>query len=266
MRRLKASKRPLPPGSASAGAGHALLKHIVELRRRLLIAVGTVLVLFLALLPFADRLFEWLAKPLLERLPPASHLVAIHVAAPFLTPLKFAFIVAFFAGVPVLLYQLWAFVAPALYRHERRMIVPLLATSVALFYCGMAFAYFAVFPVMFRFFVHVVPRNVTIMADISSYLGFVTKVFFAFGVAFEIPVAVVLLSWTGAVSTEWLRRQRGYVLIGCFAVGAFFAPPDVFSQFLLAVPMYLLYECGLLLARYLKQPARLREASDGERT
>lgn len=237
----------------------------MELRRRLLIGVGTVLALFLALLPFSDKLFEWLAEPLIKRLPPASHLVAIHVASPFLTPLKFTFIVAFFAGVPVLLYQLWGFVAPALYRRERRMMVPLMAASVTLFYCGMAFAYFAVFPVMFRFFVHVVPRNVTIMADISSYLGFVTKVFLAFGMAFEIPVAVVVLSWSGVVSLDSLKRQRGYVLIGCFAIGAFFAPPDVFSQFLLAVPMYLLYECGLLLGRYFGQPARLREAAGEDR-
>lgn len=263
---LNACRRLLRPDSPSDPAGHTLLKHIVELRRRLIISVATVLVFFLALLPFADRLFEWLARPLLMRLPPASHLVAIHVASPFLTPLKFAFIVAFFISVPILLYELWSFVAPALYRHERRLLVPLMVTSVALFYAGMAFAYFAVFPVMFRFFVRVVPQHVVIMADISSYLGFVSKVFLAFGMAFEIPIAVLLLTWTGVVSIDWLKRQRGYVLIGCFAIGAFFAPPDVFSQFLLAVPMYLLYEGGLLLGRYVGQSGRLRAASGDDRS
>lgn len=263
MKRIKPIKSKSDPEPGRERAAHPLLGHLIELRRRLLIAAAVLIGVFLLLLPFADRLFEWLAAPLLARLPHGSHMIAIHVASPFLTPMKFAFIVAFFVSVPVLLYQLWGFVAPALYRHERKMTLPLLATSVALFYLGAAFAYFAVFPVMFRFFVHVTPPGVTIMADISSYLGFVTKVLLAFGSAFEIPVAVVLLTWTGAVSIRSLKRKRPYVLIGCFAVGAFFAPPDVFSQFLLAVPMYVLYEFGIFMSRYVARGGRLREAQEG---
>lgn len=256
------SRTPEAQAGADAAALAPLLRHLIEFRRRLLVAAGTVIGAFLVLLPFADRLFSWLAAPLLARLPAGGRMVAIHIASPFLTPLKFAFIVAFFISVPMLLYQLWGFVAPALYRNERRATLPLLGLSVLLFYAGAAFAYFAVFPVMFRFFVRVVPANVQIMADISSYLGFVTKVLLAFGFAFEIPVAVALLVRTGAVSPRWFKRQRPYVLIGCFAVGAFFAPPDVFSQFLLAVPMYLLYEFGILLSTRLLPRRRLREASE----
>lgn len=250
-------------GKAAAGGEFpALVAHLIELRRRLLICLATVAGVFLVLLPFAKRLFVALASPLLARLPADSHMVAIHVASPFLTPLKLALILAFFISVPMLLYQLWSFIAPALYRHERRIILLLLVGSTALFYLGMTFAYFAVFPVMFGFFVRSTPPDVTIMADISSYLGFVTKVLTAFGMAFEIPIAVSLLTWTGVVTPARLKRQRPYVLIGCFAVGAFFAPPDVFSQFLLAVPMYLLFELGIVLSGYLARTARMREVPE----
>lgn len=248
---------------AIGGEFPALFHHLVELRRRLLISLATVAGIFVALVPFDDRLFKVLASPLLARLPPHSHMIAIHIASPFLTPLKFALIVAFFVSVPMLLYQLWAFVAPGLYRHERRIVLLLLVGSTALFYLGVTFAYFAVFPVMFAFFVRTTPSGITIMADISSYLGFVTKVLTAFGIAFEIPIAVSLLAWTGVVTVARLKRMRPYALIGCFAVGAFFAPPGIFPQFLLAVPMYLLYELGIFLSGYLRRSSAIREVPEG---
>lgn len=251
-----------PVAEPASGEYSALLQHLIELRRRLLISFATVGCAFLVLIPFDDRLFAALSAPLLARLPPGAHMIAIHVASPFLTPLKLALIVAFFASVPMLLHQLWGFIAPALYERERKPTLLLLVASTALFYLGMFFAYVAVFPVMFRFFVHAVPNGVTLMADISSYLGFVTKVLIAFGVAFEIPIVVALLTWTGVATPRWFKRQRPYVLIGCFAVGALFAPPDAFSQILLAVPMYLLYEIGILLSGYLIRSGRFREASE----
>lgn len=261
---IRRNKRT-PETEAVSSEYAGLLKHLVELRRRLLISVATVTGVFLVLVPFDGRLFAALSAPLLARLPPGSQMVAIHVASPFLTPLKFALVVAFFVSVPMLLYQTWGFVAPALYRRERKATLLLLVASTGLFYLGMFFAYFAVFPLMFRFFVHAVPANVKIMADISSYLGFVTRVLTAFGIAFEIPVAVALLTWTGVANARWFKRQRPYVLIGCFAVGAFFAPPDVFSQFLLAVPMYVLYELGIVLSAYLSRSSRLSEAPSESR-
>jgi sec-independent protein translocase protein TatC len=226
-----------------------LMSHLVELRNRLLRAVAAVLVVFLALVAFAPRIFTIVAQPLLNQLPPGSTMIATQVAAPFVTPIKTTFFVALFIAMPVVIYQSWAFVAPGLYRREKRFAVPLLVSSVILFYVGVAFAYFLVFPTVFRFLTGTTPAGVTMMTDISSYLDFALLTCFAFGAAFEVPVATVLLIGTGLISAEALARQRPYVFLGAFVVGAVVTPPDVISQTMLAVPMYLLFEGGLFMAR-----------------
>jgi sec-independent protein translocase protein TatC len=230
-------------------ASGTLLSHLLELRRRLLYVIIAVGVVFAALAPFANRLFTWLAVPLLSRMPAGSKMIATQVASPFVAPFKLALVVAIFITIPFLLYQIWAFVAPGLYRSERRMILPLLTASTGLFYTGMVFAYFVVFPMMFGFFSHAAPEGVTVMTDINHYLSFVLALFFAFGFAFEIPVATVLLVWIGLVSIDSLKKHRPYVLIGVFIVAMFLTPPDVFSQSMLAVPMYALYELGIIFAK-----------------
>lgn len=232
----------------SLGSG-TLLSHLLELRRRLLIAIVAVGVVFACLAPFANQLFTWVAVPLLSRMPAGSHMIATQVASPFLAPFKLALIVAIFIGIPIILYQVWAFVAPGLYRSEKRMILPLLLASTILFYTGMVFAYFVVFPMMFGFFTQTAPEGVAVMTDINAYLDFVLALFFAFGFAFEIPVATVLLVWVGIANIDWLKKQRPYVLIGVFVVGMLLTPPDVISQTLLAVPMYALYELGIVFAK-----------------
>lgn len=237
-----------------------LLAHLAELRNALLKAIVAVLLVFLALMPFANRLYSLLAKPLLKHLPANASMIATDVAAPFFAPFKLTFVVALFIAIPYVLYQIWGFIAPGLYRHEKRFAVPLLVSSVMLFYTGCAFAYFVVFPVAFAFFTSTAPEGVTVMTDITNYLDFVLSMFLAFGLAFEIPVATVLLAWTGIVETESLRQGRPYVVVGCFAIGAVFTPPDVLSQLMLAVPMWLLFEAGLICAR-LGQPKKEDESS-----
>ncbi|MBM5810839.1 MAG: twin-arginine translocase subunit TatC [Gammaproteobacteria bacterium] len=229
----------------------SLLSHLLELRDRLLRALLATFVIAVPCLLFANRLFTWLAAPLLERLPEGSKLIATSVVAPFMTPFKLALLAAIFLAMPVILYQVWAFVAPGLYRHERRFALPLFVSSVLLFYAGAAFAYYVVFPLIFAFFVSTTPAGVQMMTDITQYLDFVVLLFFAFGLAFEIPVATVLLVRTGLVSREALGRHRGYVLLGIFIVAAFLTPPDAVSQTMMALPMYVLYEIGLLLSRVL---------------
>jgi sec-independent protein translocase protein TatC len=226
----------------------------------LLIAAGTVIAIFICLVPFANGLFHYLATPLLARLPNGSSMIATEVTSPFLTPFKFALIVAVFLAVPVILYQAWAFIAPGLYRHERRMVMPLLGSSTVLFYGGCAFAYYVVFPMMFAFFTAAAPKGVAVMTDIRSYLDFVLAIFLAFGAAFEIPVATVLIVWTGFLTPDKLAKYRPYVLIGVFVVGMLISPPDVVSQSLLAIPMYGLYELGILLSRIMVPGAKQREA------
>lgn len=226
-----------------------LLSHLAELRSCLLRAVAAVLVLFICLLPVSNPLYSTLAKPLLSHLPENASMIATDVAAPFFAPFKLTFFVALFAAFPYVLYQLWRFIAPGLYQREKRFAIPLLASSVLLFYLGCAFAYFIVFPVAFAFFTSTAPEGVTVMTDISNYLDFVLSMFLAFGLAFEIPVAVVLLAWTGIVDPASLKRSRPYVIVGCFGVGAVFTPPDILSQFMLAVPMWILFEIGVLCAR-----------------
>lgn len=224
--------------------------HLLELRNRLLRCVVVVVVLFFAVFPFADQLYTWLSGPLRAVLPEGASMIAIKPIAPFMIPLKLAFMTAVAVSVPYLLYQVWAFVAPGLYRHERRLVWPLMVSSSLLFYLGAAFAYFAVFPVVFRFLTASAPSGVLPMTDIGEYLDFVMTMFFAFGAAFEVPVAIVLLAYTGAVTADGLRQARPYVIVAAFVLGAIFTPPDVISQFMLAVPMWLLYEIGILLANW----------------
>ena len=232
-------------------AESTLLTHLLELRNRLLRALVATLVIALPCLYFANDIFTWLSAPLRNQLPEGARLIATSVVAPFMTPFKLALLAAVFLAMPVILYQVWAFVAPGLYRHERRFALPLFVSSVILFYAGAAFAYFVVFPVIFQFFVMTTPTGVEMMTDITLYMDFAVLLFFAFGLAFEIPVATVLLVRTGLVSREKLSKNRGYVLLGIFILAAFLTPPDPVSQTLMALPMYALYEVGVLMSRVL---------------
>jgi sec-independent protein translocase protein TatC len=229
----------------------SFLEHLVELRSRLLKASLAVLLILIALLPFARKLYALVSAPLTAVLPEGSSMIAIDVASPFLTPFKLALWLSLILAIPIVLYQLWAFVAPALYRQEKRLARPLLYSSVVLFYAGCAFAYFAVFPLVFGFFTRVAPEGVTVMTDISKYLDFVMTLFLAFGVTFEVPIATIILVATGVTSIDQLARARGYIVVGAFALGMLLTPPDVISQTLLALPMWLLFEVGILMSRIL---------------
>ena len=233
-----------------------LMSHLLELRDRLLKAVLTLFVVFIPCAIYANELFVMIAEPLVAKLPPGSSLQSTNVVGQFMTPFKVSFYVALFASVPVILYQIWAFVAPGLYKREKRFAVPLLVSSVVLFYTGVVFAYFVVFPVMFNFFVGTVPGVVKYSPDMGSYIDFVLTMFFAFGVAFEVPVAVVLLVLTGIVQVDALGKNRGYVVIGIFVVAAILTPPDAVSQCIMALPMWLLYEGGLVMARVMQKMRR----------
>jgi sec-independent protein translocase protein TatC len=222
-----------------------LLYHLIELRDRLLRVVLAVAAVFVVLVPFSSTLFSILSGPLLAHMPEDSSMIAIEVASPFLIPFKLTLFLALFIAIPYVLYQLWSFVAPGLYRHERRLVVPLLVSSTVLFYAGATFAYFVVFPLVFAFFTAAAPDGVSVMTDISRYLDFVLTLFFAFGAAFEVPVVTVLLVWTGMTTQAALRQKRPYVIVGAFVVGMLLTPPDVISQTLLAVPVWLLFEMGL---------------------
>ena len=234
---------------APDSAEQTFVSHLVELRDRLLRVVGFVLILFLAMTPFANPLYTTLAQPLLASLPQGSTMIATQVAAPFFTPFKFAFMFALFLSIPFVLYQAWSFVAPGLYAKERRVAFPVLISSIVLFYCGLAFAYFLVFPWVLGYFMGSAPEGVTVMTDITSYLDFVLGMFFAFGMAFEVPVVTFILVLIGVTSVEALAAKRKHIIVGAFIIGAIFTPPDVLSQFLLAVPIWLLFEAGLLAAR-----------------
>lgn len=225
--------------------------HLLELRDRLLRVLLVVLVIFLAMFSFANDLYQMVAQPLMRHLPEGSSMIATDVASPFLTPFKLTFILSIFLAMPAVLYQLWAFVAPGLYQRERRLVLPLLVSSAALFYAGMAFAYYVVFPLIFGFFISTAPQGVAVMTDISKYLDFVLKLFFAFGLAFEVPIATILLVWTGAATPQGLAAKRAYVIVGAFVVGMLLTPPDVFSQAFLAVPIWLLFEIGIFFSRLL---------------
>ena len=233
-----------------------LMSHLLELRNRLMKAMLANLLVFIPCAVFANELFTLIAQPLLAKLPKGTTLIATSVVSPFMTPFKVAFFVSLFAAMPVVLYQIWAFVAPGLYRREKRFAVPLLVSSVFLFYAGVVFAYFAVFPVMFTYLVGTAPLGVSYMPDMTSYLDFVLTMFFAFGVAFEVPVVVVLLVLTGLVKVEKLSENRGYVIIGIFVVAAILTPPDAISQCIMALPMWVLYEGGLVMARVMQKMRR----------
>ncbi len=250
---------PESPNEEEQLAEGTLLSHLVELRSRLIRAAAAVLVIFIALVPFAERVFTLIATPLMERLPEGATMIATQVASPFLTPFKMCLFVAVFLAMPVVLYQVWQFVAPGLYRQEKRFAFPLLFASIVLFYTGVSFAYFVVFPLMFSFFAAVSPEGVTMMTDIASYLDFILTIFFAFGLAFEVPIVTVMLVWSGLVSTQTLKKARPFVFLGAFVAGMLLTPPDAISQTLLAVPVYLLYESGLILARVLIAPKNAAE-------
>ena len=242
-----------PFDSDSPGDEKPLVSHLAELRTRLLRSVVFVLVVFIGLFYFSNDLYSFVAEPLQQLLPENTTMIATDVASPFFAPFKLTMVVSILIAIPFLLFQLWGFVAPGLYQREKRLVVPLFTFSVVLFYAGIAFAYYVVFPLIFGFFTRVGPESIAVMTDINSYLDFVLKLFFAFGLAFEIPIAVVLLILTGTTTPQRLSAKRPYVILGCFFVGMLLTPPDVISQSLLAIPMWLLFEVGILLGRTLSR-------------
>jgi len=237
------------PSSDDDLAEGTLLSHLIELRGRLLKIALAVILVFVGLLPWADDIFSMVSEPLREVLP-GGQMIATQVASPLLTPFKLTFFTALFIAMPIVLYQIWSFVAPGLYKKEKRFAMPLLGSSIVLFYLGIAFAYYLVFPLMFNFFTAIAPEGVEVQTDISQFLDFITTIFFAFGIAFEVPIATVLVVWTGLTTPKKLGGARPYVFLGAFVVGMFLTPPDMISQTMLAVPVYLLYELGILMSRF----------------
>lgn len=231
-------------------ASESFVAHLIELRARLLNSVVALLLVFICLFPWASDLYALLAQPLLAKLPQGGQMIATDVTTPFFVPLKVAMMAAFIITLPYILYQVWRFVAPGLYAHEKRLVVPLIVASTVLFFCGMSFAYFVVFPVVFGFITAAAPQGVAVMTDIDKYLSFVLAMFMAFGITFQVPVAVVLLVRMGIVTVEKLREVRPYVVVSAFVVGAILTPPDVVSQFMLAMPLWLLYEAGIVVAAW----------------
>jgi len=231
-----------------------LISHLLELRSKLLKSIASVLIVFICSVYWANDIYHYMAIPLMQSLPLGGSMIATDVAAPFFAPFKLTLVLSFFVAVPYVLFQIWSFVAPGLYKHEKRLVMPLLFSSTVLFYLGIAFAYYVVFPVVFGFFANTAPEGVQVATDISSYLDFVLKLFFAFGLSFEIPIAVVLLCWAGVTTPEDLKQKRPYIIVGAFVVGMLLTPPDVISQTMLAVPMLLLFEGGLFAARFYSKP------------
>ena len=230
-----------------------LISHLLELRTKVLRAIGSILLVFICLVYWAQDIYHYLAIPLMSNMPATGSMIATDVTAPFFAPFKLTLILSFFIAIPYVLFQIWTFIAPGLYKHEKKLIAPLLFSSTLLFYLGIAFAYFVVFPVVFGFFTSVAPEGVHIATDINSYLDFVLKLFFAFGLAFEIPIGVVLLCWSDVTSVEDLKKKRPYIIVAAFVIGMLLTPPDIISQTMLAVPMLLLFEGGLLAARFYKK-------------
>lgn len=251
-----------------AATEQPFMSHLVELRDRLLRGVLVVLLIFLGLFSFANDLYSFLAGPLLSHMPEGGSMIATEVASPFLTPFKLALVASIFIGMPYLLYQAWAFIAPGLYQHEKRLAFPMMISSIFLFYLGMAFAYYVVFPLVFGFLTGTAPEGVTVMTDITKYLDFVLKMFFAFGLAFEVPIATILLVWTGMTTPDSLAEKRPYIIVFAFVIGMLLTPPDVFSQTLLAIPMWLLFEIGIWFSRIMlrrkEEAEQERELSDEE--
>lgn len=254
---MKKTNRPKKPIETES-----LLSHLIELRDRLIRALLGVLLVFLCLVPFANELYSLLAGPLTASLPEGSSMIAIDVAAPFLIPFKLVMMLAVVLSIPWVLYQAWGFIAPGLYQHERKLVLPLIASTTLLFYSGMAFAYFIVFPLIFGFFSATAPEGVAVMTDIGRYLDFVLGLFLAFGVAFEVPVATVILVYFGITTPDDLTSKRPYVIVGAFVIGMFLTPPDVFSQTLLAVPMWMLFEAGIVFSRMVSRRKQEQEAQD----
>jgi len=242
-----------------------LISHLLELRDRLLRAVIAVTLVFIPCAYWANEIFTFVSEPLKAKLPPGSSLLATHITSSFTVPFKLSFFVALFIAMPYVLYQVWSFVAPGLYKHEKRFALPLLLSSILLFYVGVGFAYKWVFPVIFNFFITAGPQELKVMPDISEFLDFALTMFFAFGVAFEVPIAVVLLAITGIVEVDTLKKARGYVLIGIFVIAAILTPPDAVSQCIMGVPMYFLFEGGIIMATILKKMQRKREAEEEAR-
>lgn len=235
-----------------ADQSQPLISHLLELRNRLLRCIVCVLVVFCTLVYWANDIYTLLATPLTSNLPEGATMIATNVATPFFTPIKLTIVTSIFLSVPFILYQMWAFVAPALYKHEKRLVYPLLVSSTLLFYCGVAFAYYVVFPLVFGFLTSTAPEGVQMATDISSYLDFVLTIFMAFGICFEVPVAIILLCWAGITTPEDLRSKRPYIIVAAFVIGMLLTPPDVFSQTLLAIPMCLLFEVGVICAKFYK--------------
>lgn len=235
------------------------VSHLIELRDRLLRTVIAVALVFLSLFYFTNDLFTLLARPMIENMLPGASMIATGVVSPFLTPFKFTLALSVFLAIPYVLYEAWGFVAPALYSREKRLIFPLVLSGTVLFYVGMAFAYFVVFPLVFKFLAGVAPEGVAVTPDISHYLDFALKMFFAFGLAFEVPIATVLLIWSGISTAEDLAKNRPYIIVGAFVVGMLLTPPDVLSQTFLAIPMWLLFEAGLVMSRFYTRPARAED-------
>jgi len=234
--------------SPSPAPSVTLFDHLLELRNRLLRSVLGVMIVFCCLVYFAQDIYQYVAQPLLATMPEGSQMIATDVASPFFAPFKLTLVLSLFIAMPFVLYQVWSFVAPGLYSNEKRLIAPLMLGSTLLFYSGIAFAYFIVFPVVFAFFTSVAPEGVVIATDISSYLDFILKLFFAFGAAFEIPIAIILMCWTGMTTPDSLREKRPYVVVGAFVVGMLLTPPDIISQSMLAIPMLILFEVGIIIA------------------
>jgi len=239
------------------------VSHLLELRDRLLRAVAVVAVVFLLLFPFANDIYIWVATPLMAALPAGTSMIATEVASPFLTPFKLSLMAAVILSLPFILYQLWAFIAPGLYQHEKRLVAPLVASSTLLFYLGMLFAYYVVFPLVFAFLTSTAPEGVTVATDIAKYLDFILTLFFAFGMAFEVPIATIILVWMGVTTPEKLTQKRPYIIVGAFALGMLLTPPDVISQTLLAVPMWVLFEMGVIFSRFFVRAKAEREAEQG---
>jgi len=254
----------LAGSKGSTASAPSFVSHLLELRDRLLRALGAVLVVFVIAAPFANDLYEFLAAPLMSALPEGNSMISTQPHGPFFVPFKFAFAFSVAVAMPYLLYQLWAFVAPGLYSHEKKLAIPVLFSSSLLFYLGILFAYFAVFPIIFAFFAGSAPEGVSVMTDINMYLSFVLKLFFAFGLAFEVPVATVLLVKVGATTPENLARKRPYIIVGAFAVGMLMTPPDIFSQTMLAIPVWILFELGLYFARFIARKSEQEDAADQE--
>jgi len=252
---------PSPPNDLN----QPLTAHLLELRDRLLRAVLAVLAVFAVLFYFSKELYALVAQPLMQVMPAGTSMIATDVTSPFLVPFKLSFYAALLLAMPIILHQAWAFISPGLYRHEKKFAVPLLASSIVLFYGGVAFAYFVVFPLLFAFFTSIAPEGVAVMTDIGRYLDFITTLFVAFGLSFEMPIAILLLIWSGLTTVDTLRKSRPYVVVGCFVIGMLLTPPDVFSQALLAVPMWLLFEVGLLLGGMVK-PRAARTDTDADQS